>query len=69
MNNRFSNKSELRQALHDIRNPLNTISVNADLAKLCLEQQDDKDLACNAIDSIREQCLKLAEILNKIESE
>lgn len=48
--------SDVRQLLHDVRNPLNTISVNAELGKLVLQRGGDIDKALQIFDSILKEC-------------
>lgn len=47
---------DINTAIHDIRNPLNTIAMNAELARLIIETQSDPVKAINALDAILRSC-------------
>lgn len=47
---------DINTAIHDIRNPLNTIAMNAELARLIIETNADPLKAINAIDAILRSC-------------
>lgn len=42
--------------IHDVRNPLNTISMNAELGKLALQTRGDIDKAIQVFDTILREC-------------
>lgn len=42
--------------IHDLRNPLNSISINAELGKLTLERTGDIDRAMRIFDTILAEC-------------
>lgn len=65
MNNQAS--KDLRQLLHDIRNPLNTISINAELGKLGLEQGKDDVKISHLMDVILNQCTLCSSRLDELE--
>ena len=57
--------------VHDVRNPLNTISVNAELGKLSLEKSADIAKAQEIFSKIIVECRKCSEkleILNSVVS-
>lgn len=47
---------DINTAIHEIRNPLNTIAMNAELARLIIETNADPVKAINAIDAILRSC-------------
>lgn len=47
---------DINTAIHEIRNPLNTIAMNAELAKLIIETQSDPAKAITALDAILRSC-------------
>lgn len=62
----------LTTLIHNLRNQLNNIAMNAELAKLelnTLDTDDDQissvESAIDCLESILSQCLKSAELLNK----
>jgi signal transduction histidine kinase len=60
--------SETDRLIHNIRNPLNAISINAELGKLCLERGDSEDKLRQALEIIIEQCGSCAEQLEVLQS-
>lgn len=50
---------------HEIRNHLNNISVNAELAKLIINGNLDKERLAKAIDSVLAECKHCSALLNK----
>lgn len=50
---------------HEIRNHLNNISVNAELAKLIINGNPDKERLAKAIDAVLAECKYCSELLNK----
>ena len=61
--------SKLSECIHDIRNPLNTISVNAELGRLVLQQGLDTKKAIEAFNKIVEECQVCAEAINQLKVE
>lgn len=57
-NNRF---------VHDLRNPLNTISMNAELGKLTLERTGDIRKAINIFEIILAECKECSHILETLQ--
>jgi signal transduction histidine kinase len=58
--------SEVKRLLHDVRNPLNNISVNAELGKLTLERTGDTDKAATLFARIVQECRRCDEQLNQL---
>ena len=58
---------ETDRLIHNIRNPLNAISVNAELGKLCLEGGVDMARLEQALDSIVRQCAACAEQVERLQ--
>lgn len=56
-----SERRQLREALHTMNNALNSISMQAELAKLHAEQDDIK-LVREALDTIMAQCRKCSDV-------
>lgn len=50
--------------IHDIRNPLNTIAMNAELGKLSLQKNGDLDKALSIFDTILRECHLCSERLS-----
>ncbi len=59
---------ETRKLIHDIRNPLNNISVNAELGKLLLERTGDINRAKEIFAIILEECKACSSELDKLKS-
>lgn len=57
--------SDINKIIHDIRNPLNGIAMNAELAKLLLESSGDQEKILKALDTILSECRKCGELLDK----
>lgn len=51
---------DINKIIHDIRNPLNNIAINAELAKLLVEQGGDKQRIIGSIEQIMQQCKNCA---------
>lgn len=49
-------KRSTSSLIHDIRNPLNTISINAELGKLTLQKNGDIQKAIQILDTILAEC-------------
>ena len=58
--------NDVSQLIHDIRNPLNTISINAELGKLTLSRTGDIEKATQAYDVIISECRRCSEQLEKL---
>lgn len=56
--------NEIEQLLHDVRNPLNNIAMNAELAKMILDSQGDQKRLGAAIEVILKECRKCGELLD-----
>lgn len=52
--------------IHDVRNPLNTISMNAELGKLALQTRGDIDKAIQVFDTILKECKVCGEKLSDL---
>ena len=59
-------KTALAQCIHDARGPLNNISMQAELAKLVLQNDMPTDKAIAALDKIVLACQQCSEQLQKI---
>lgn len=59
---------EARKLIHDIRNPLNNISVNAELGKLLLERTGDTARAQEIFAIILQECKACSLELDKLKS-
>ena len=57
-------KTNLEKLVHDVRNPLNSISVNAELAKVLIDQPGAAEQARKALDTILRECRKCNDVLN-----
>lgn len=56
----------LSRAAHQLRNPLNSISINAELARLQLQKQQDPNEILLSIDRILQECKHCAALLNEL---
>ena len=54
--------------IHDIRNPLNTIAMNAELGKLSLQKQGDVNKALSIFDTILKECQVCSERLSELKA-
>jgi len=59
---------ELNKIIHDLRNPLNNISINAELAKLLVEQGGEKQRIIAAIEQIMLQCVSCSSGIDDLKS-
>jgi len=57
---------ETRKLIHDIRNPLNNISINAELGKLVLERKGDIAKAKEIFTTIINACKSCSDELEKL---
>ncbi|MEX1034279.1 MAG: histidine kinase dimerization/phospho-acceptor domain-containing protein [Cellvibrionaceae bacterium] len=53
----------LSQIAHDLRNPLNSISMNAELVKLKLQQSGDSEQVITYLDRILQECKNCGALL------
>lgn len=60
--------SEVNRLLHDLRNPLNNISINAELGKLMLERTGDVQRAIHIFDIILNECRNCSNKLDIVKS-
>ena len=60
--------AETQRLLHDLRNPLNSISINAELGKLTLERTGDIQRAIHIFDIILNECRNCSNKLNDIKN-
>lgn len=60
--------SDINRLLHDVRNPLNNISINAELGKLMLERTGDIQRAIQIFDIILSECRNCSIKLDAIKS-
>lgn len=57
----------LAQQIHDIRKPLNRISMQAELVKLVLENNLPPDKAIEAVDKILQSCQDCSQLLQDLQ--
>ncbi len=60
--------NELNRLLHDLRNPLNNISINAELGKLMLERTGDIQRAVQIFEIIIGECRNCSNKLDAVKS-
>lgn len=58
---------EKNRFVHDLRNPLNTISINAELGKLTLERTGDIRKAISIFDMILVECQQCSHVLEALQ--
>jgi signal transduction histidine kinase len=58
--------NDLSKLVHDVRGPLNKISMNAELIKLILENDMPKEKAIAALDKIIQGCQECSQSLQRI---
>ncbi|MCP8900090.1 histidine kinase [Gilvimarinus xylanilyticus] len=56
----------VKQLIHDARNPLNNISVNAELGKLALQSNSDIERSVAALDVILQECQRCSQTLQEL---
>lgn len=56
------------QFIHDLRNPLNTISINAELGKLTLQRTGDLHKAISIFETILVECKRGSQILDEVKN-
>ena len=56
--------TDTRKFLHDLRNPLNNISIHAELARLLVEKNADTEKLAAALDVILRECRQCAELID-----
>ena len=59
--------SEKNRFVHDLRNPLNTISINAELGKLTLERTGDVRKAISIFETILAECQQCSHVLETLQ--
>jgi len=59
---------DINSVIHEIRNPLNAIAMNAELARLIIETQGDPIKAMNALDAILRSCNICSERLQDLKN-
>jgi signal transduction histidine kinase len=59
---------EKNRFVHDLRNPLNTISINAELGKLTLERTGDVRKAIAIFETILAECRQCSSILESLKN-
>ena len=59
---------EKNRFVHDLRNPLNTISINAELGKLTLERTGDVRKAIAVFETILAECRQCSTILDGLKN-
>lgn len=57
------NERALSKVAHDLRNPLNSISMNAELVKLKLQQSGDPENVVAYLDRILQECKNCGAVL------
>jgi signal transduction histidine kinase len=60
--------NEVNRLLHDLRNPLNNISINAELGKLMLERTGDIQRAVQIFEIIISECRNCSNKLDAVKS-
>jgi len=58
---------EKNRFVHDLRNPLNTISINAELGKLTLERTGDIRKAISIFETILVECQQCSQVLESLQ--
>lgn len=59
---------EKNRFVHDLRNPLNTISINAELGKLTLERTGDIRKAISIFETILVECQQCSQVLETLQN-
>lgn len=59
---------EKNRFVHDLRNPLNTISINAELGKLTLERTGDIRKAISIFEAILVECQQCSQVLESLQN-
>lgn len=59
---------EKNRFVHDLRNPLNTISINAELGKLTLERTGDIRRAIGIFETILAECHQCSSLLDELKN-
>jgi signal transduction histidine kinase len=62
-------QQQLDKKIHDVRKPLNRISMQAELIKLVLETNFDKAQALTAVEKILQACQDCSEQLQQLQAE
>jgi signal transduction histidine kinase len=59
-------EKDVKQLIHDVRGPLNKISMNAELVKLLIENDMPREKALVALDKIIQGCQECSQHLQQI---
>ena len=59
-------EKDVKQLIHDVRGPLNKISMNAELVKLVIENDLPREKALAALDKIIQDCQVCSQHLQQI---
>ncbi|ABC31619.1 MULTISPECIES: histidine kinase dimerization/phospho-acceptor domain-containing protein [Hahella] len=62
----MTQEADIAKLAHDLRNPLNSISVNAELAKLQLQTNRDKEEILVCVERILEECKRCSARINDL---
>jgi len=57
-------RDDKNRFIHDVRNPLNTISINAELGKLTLERTGDIHKAISIFEAILAECRLCSNVID-----
>ncbi len=60
---------DVSKQIHDIRNPLNVISMNAELAKMLLDQGGDVERIKHCLDKVLNACQQAGGGLDRLRSQ
>lgn len=66
MNNDLRKEMNYSRPIHDLRNRLNTISMNAELGKMILQSNGDAEKAINTFNIIMETCQKSSQEISEL---
>lgn len=61
--------SPIERLVHDARGPLNTIAINAEVAKLLVQQPNQSEAIVTALQNILRECKLCSDILQRMVSE
>lgn len=62
-----SSTESIHQLMHELRNPLNTISMNAELANLMLQEERDSSEIIVLMERIIAQCVACSGVIDKFD--
>lgn len=66
MNKGDIRKDNIRSIIHDLKNPINTISMNAELGLMLLEHDLDKQRLTKILQVVLQQCSEFDGTLSKL---